>query len=201
MQDPATLSKPQLLKLLKQKSNELTESEKQILVKDDVIRQLEAKIDAKEKAYLKLWQERFAAKSERYIADPDQLRMDFGDTPESADATAGLADAIEEADLIPAHRRKKRKKRDESLPDHLPREVIIVEPEEAAKFCGVHGEKNLLPESMWDVREKLIYIPGSFTVEVRKYVKYACLNEPACGKWRTVTALLAVHELGPPRRE
>ena len=53
MQDPATLSKRQLLELLEQKSNELTESEKQlvgrekqILVKDDIIQQLEAKIDA-----------------------------------------------------------------------------------------------------------------------------------------------------------
>ena len=188
MQDPATLSKPQLLQLvgekndkLASKDNELASHSRTIARQSDIIRQLESKLEDAAKQYARLWQERFAAKSERYIADPDQLRMDFGDTPESADAAAGLADAIEEADLIPAHRRKKRKKRDESLPDHLPREVIIVEPDEAAKICALHGEKNLLPESMWDVREKLIYIPGSFTVEVRKYVKYACLDEPACG--------------------
>ena len=148
MQDPATLSNRQLLQLVGEKDNELATQTRTIAQQLDVIRQLEAKIVAKEKAYLKLWQERFAAKSERYIADPDQLRIEFGDTPESADAAAGLADAVEEADLIPAHRRKKRKKRDESLPEHLPREIIIVEPEEAAKTCSVHREKNLLPESM-----------------------------------------------------
>jgi len=167
MNDPALLSKDQLLKLLERK--------------DDVIKQLESKIEDAAKKYLKLWEERFAARSERYIEDPDQLRIEFGDTAESADAAAGLAEAIEEADLVSAHRRKKRKKRDESLPEHLPREVIIVEPADTEKICGTHGEKTLLPETMRDVREKLIYIPGTLTVEVRKYPKYACTDQPGCG--------------------
>ncbi len=174
MQDPAKLSKQQLLELLAKK-------DQQLLIQDDTVKQLLAKLDAQEKAYLKLWQERFGAKSERYIADPDQLKIDFGDTAESADAADGLHEAIEEADLIPAHKRRKPKKKHQGLPAHLRREVEIVDVEEAAKACGIHGEKQLLPESMWDVREKLIAIPASYTVLVRKYKKYACQGQPQCG--------------------
>ncbi len=159
MPDPATLSNRQLLQLVGEKDNELATKDNELAThtrtiaqQSDIIKQLEAKLEAKEKAYLKLWLERFAAKSERYIADPDQLRMDFGDTAESADAAAGLAEAVEEAGLVSAHRRQKRKQRDESLPDHLPREVILVEPDDTAKICGTHGGKTLLPESMWAYR-------------------------------------------------
>ena len=114
MTDPAKLTKDQLLELLKFKSVELQ-------CKEDIIRQLEQKHEDLELAYQKLWHERFSARSERYIADPSQLCLDFGNTDEANDASAGLADAVEEADLIPAHRRRKpRKKRNESLPAHLP---------------------------------------------------------------------------------
>ena len=181
MQNPAKLSKQQLLDLVNEQANVLAQKDKQLLIKDDTVKQLEAKLDAKEKAYLKLWQERFGAKSERYIADPDQLKIDFGDTPESVDAADGLHEAIEEADLIPAHKRRKPKKKHQGLPAHFPREVAIIDVQEAAKTCDIHGEKQLLPESMWDVREKLIAIPASYTVLVRKYKKYACPGQPACG--------------------
>jgi transposase len=188
MQDPSTFSKQQLLDLLAQRDQQLSTKDqllstkdKQLLIKDDTVKQLEAKLDAKEKAYLKLWKERFAAKSERYIADPDQLRIDFGDTAESADAADGLHEAVEEADLIPAHKRRKPTKKNRGLPEHLPREIEIVDVSQAAKTCDTHGEKQLLPESMWDVREKLIAIPPSYKVLVRKYKKYACQGEPECG--------------------
>jgi uncharacterized protein (DUF3084 family) len=98
MQDPNSLSRSQLLKLLEQQAAQLAS-------RDDMIGQLEAKLQRLERDYLKLWRERFAAKSERYINDADQLRLDFGDTDEAADAAAGLAEAVEEADLIPAHKR------------------------------------------------------------------------------------------------
>jgi hypothetical protein len=141
MIDPDTLSKQQLLDLIQDQASKLTDRETQLADREtqlaanskelaqskDTVRQLEAKIDQQQKDYLKLWKERFAAKSERYIADPDQLRIDFGDTPESADAADGLAEAAEEADLIPAHRRRKPKKKDNSLPAHLPRTAVIVD--------------------------------------------------------------------------
>lgn len=174
MTDPGTISKQQLLDLIQDQSKELAQSK-------DTVRQLEAKLDAKEKDYLKLWKERFAAKSERYIADPDQLRIDFGDTPESSDAADGLHDAAEEADLIPAHTRRKPKKKDYSLPAHFPRTIEVIDVEEPAKTCPTHGDKQLLPESMWDVREKLVMVPATWEVHVRKYKKYACAGEPDCG--------------------
>jgi transposase len=189
MRDPAILPKSQLLKVLATQTEQLTTQTerlttqtKEVAKRDDVIKQLEAKIEVLEKDYLKLWQERFAAKSERYIEDPQQLRMDFGDTDEAADAADGLADAAEEADLNPEPKPpKKRKKRDESLPAHLPRKEIIVDVPEADKQCETHGEKTLLPESMWDVLEKMVYVPPQFFVEVRKFPKYACQNQPECG--------------------
>ncbi len=181
MQDPATLSKQKLVELVAQQSVALAKKNKQVLIKSDTIRQLEVKLNAKENAYLKLWQERFAAKSERYIADPDQLRIDFGDTAEALDATDGLHEAIEEADLIPAHKRRKPNKKNRSLPEHLPRETVVIDVEESAKTCDTHGEKQLLPETMWDVREKLIAIPASYKVLVRKYKKYACQSRSECG--------------------
>ena len=181
MQDPATLTKDQLLEVLARKDESLARKDESLAQKEDTISQLEAKLDAKERAYLKLWQERFAAKSERYIADPDQLRIDFGDTVESSDAADGLHQAREEADLIPAHVRRKRKKRSEALPAHLLREEVIIDVEETQKTCKTHGEKQLLPETMWDVREKLIYTPPSYRVLVRKYKKYACSGQPQCG--------------------
>jgi transposase len=180
MQNPATLSKQQLLDLVQGQSKELTDNKWEIARDKDTINQLEAKLEAKEKAYLKLWKERFEARSERYIADPDQLRLDFGDTPESADAAAGLHTAVEEADLIPAHKRRKPRK-DLSLPAHLPRRVETIDVEEADKTCPTHGEKQLLPETMWDVREKLVVIPPTYEVIVRKYKKYACAGQPQCG--------------------
>ena len=202
MQDAATLSKKQLLKLVSEQAENLTSKDtqlttqteqlaaqtenlttqtKEVARRGDVIKQLEAKVEQLKKDYLKLWRERFDPKSERYIDDPDQLRIDFGDTDEAADAADGLADAVEEADIIPEHKRRKRKKRDESLPAHLPRQEITVEVDDAVKQCDTHGEKTLLPESMWDVLEKLVYVPPQLFVEVRKFPKYACPNEPECG--------------------
>jgi len=189
MQEWDALSKEQLLEVVGKQANELAthadqlaRQSQEVARRDDIIQQLEAKLEESQKEYLKLWQERFAAKSERYIEDPGQLQIDFGDTDEAADAAAGLAEAIEEADLIPEHKRRKpRKKRDESLPAHLPRKEIVVDVPEADKQCETHGEKTLLPEAMWDVLEKMVYVPATLHVEVRKYPKYACRNQPECG--------------------
>lgn len=181
MPDPATLSNTQLLEVVAQQTKEVARQTKEVARRDDVIKQLEAKLEAAEKDYLKLWQERFAAKSERYVDTPDQLRIDFGDTDDAADAANGLADAVEEADTIPEHKRRKPKKRDESLPAHLHRIEIIEDAAGADKQCATHGEKTQLPEPMWDVVEKLVFVPGTLHVEVRKYPKYACQNEPECG--------------------
>ena len=109
MPDPATLPNDQLLEMFKQQEAvlgqqelELQEKDRQLAAKNDIIKQLEEKNCDLELAYSKLWRQRFDSRSERYISDPDQLRLDFGNTADAADAATGLADAVEEADLIPA---------------------------------------------------------------------------------------------------
>ena len=69
----------------------------------------------------------------------------------------------------------------ESLPEHLPRKEVTIDASDADKFCETHGDKTQLPESMWDIVEQLVYVPPSLYVEVRKYPKYACQNQPQCG--------------------
>lgn len=175
MTDPSTLSKEQLIQLLETQQTELQK-------KDSIIVQLEEKSAAWEAAYHKVWHERFSARSERYIADPSQLRLDFGDTDEACDAASGLGDALEEADLIPAHlRRKPKKKRDESLPANLPRYEVTAELFEAEKTCPDHGQKTLLPQSMWDRTETLEFERPKLKVRVTLYPKYVCENQPQCG--------------------
>ncbi len=181
MQNIESLSKPQLLELLNQQQKELALRDQQIARNNDVIRQLEEENRQLEKDYLQLFRDRFGRKSERYIADPDQLRIDFGDTDDASDAAEGLAEAVEEAGLsVRAHMRRNRKT-NHSLPAHLPRVETIVDAEDADKVCPEHGEKQLLPETMWDVREKLVLIPAQLEVHVSKYKKYACPNQPQCG--------------------
>lgn len=175
MTDIHALSREQLLELLEQKDSLLT-------VKDELIERLEREMQDWKLAYEKLWRERFAARSERYLANPQQLVLDFGESEDAVDAADGLAAAMEEADLIPAHlRRKPRKQRDESLPDHLPRYEVTAEVPEARKTCPAHGERQLLPESMWDRTETLEFTPPSLRIRVTKYPKYACPGQPQCG--------------------
>jgi transposase len=182
MTDSAGLTKDQLLDLLRAKDVELQTNDVELQTKDDVIRQLEQKHQDLELAYTKLWHERFSARSERYIGDPGQLCLDFGNTDEAKDAAAGLADAVEEADLISAHRRRKpRKKRDESLPVHLPRYEVLADVADELKNCPTHGARTLLPEAMWDRTETLEFERPVLKVRVTVYRKYACQNYPRCG--------------------
>jgi len=202
MTNSATLSKQQLLQRLDEQSKQLAVSQQELAQRDqelaisqqelatsqkelaqtkDINRQLEAKNRQLEKDYLQLFRERFGRKSERYIAAPDQMRIDFGDTDDAADAADGLAEAVEEANLIPAHLRRKPRKKSDAFPAHFPRIEEIIDIDEADKTCPEHGPKQLLPESMWDVREKLLMTPAQFEVLVRKYKKYACPTEPQCG--------------------
>jgi transposase len=178
MDDLATLSKTQLIDLLAKRDATLVAKDVELQTKDDVIKQLEQKNQELELAYRKLWLERFAARSERYLADPDQLRIDFGDTDEAADAAAGLAEAIEEADLIPAHKRRKpRKKRDEGLPEHLPRYEIIADHDEQT-VCPSHGLREIIG---YDTTETLEFERPQLKVRVTKYPKFACPGQPQCG--------------------
>lgn len=183
MKDITSLSKQQLAAEVAAQRERLRQLDIELQTKDEKIARLEQERDEYRLAFDKLMQERFRNRSERYIDNPDQLRLDLGDTDEAADAAAGLADAIEDRQqTIPEHqRRKPRKKRDERLPAHLPRYEVIARASDEEKTCPTHGERTLLPESMWDTTETLEFERPRLKVRVTKYPKYACQDKPECG--------------------
>jgi len=203
MDDMATLSKEQLIERLADRNQQLAAQDEQLQAqdeqlrgKDEELRKLDVKLQEQTKqietlqnqneewelAYNKLLQKRFGNHSERYISNPDQLRLDFGDTDAAADAADGLADAVEELEqTIPEHKRRVRKKRDESLPAHFPRHEKVADVPDAIKNCSEHGERTLLPRDMWDRQETLVYKPPEYYVLVTLFPKYACLQNPQCG--------------------
>ncbi len=139
------------------------------------------------KLQIKLLIERaYGRRSERYLCDPNQLLIDFGD--DAADAADGLAEAIDAADLeeqvipeqiIPAHvRRTKKKRRDEDLPKHLPRYEVEAPVSDEQKHCPEHGERKVIG---YDRVETLEFERPKLRVCVTKYPKYACENQPQCG--------------------
>jgi len=183
MRNPKSLSKHELVAVLEAKDEQLRQQDMALQLNKQAIAQLEQERDEYKLAFDKLMQQRFRNRSERYLENPDQLRLDFGDTDEAADAALGLAEAVEELkQTIPEHeRRRPRKKRDESLPAHLPRYEVVAEATEEQTICPMHGERTLLPESMWDTTETLEFGRPSLKVRVTKYPKYACENKPECG--------------------
>ncbi len=91
-------------------------------------------------AYTALLQQAFRRRSERYLNDPSQLTLDFGDSDDVSDAADGLKQAVEEAEqTIPQHtRRKPRKARNEEFPDHIPRREVEADVPDELKNCPKH---------------------------------------------------------------
>jgi len=147
------------------------------------IEQLRREKQEAEVAFAEYIERLFRKRSERYLKDPNQLRLDLGHTEDAADAAEGLAQAMEEAGQaieVPAHqrRRQRRAERKEELPAHLPRyEVEAAVPEEQ-KRCAEHGEKTLIGH---DAVETLEFQRPVLRVRVTRYAKYACPNHAECG--------------------
>jgi len=134
-----------------------------------------------EVAYAELVQRVFRRRSERYLDDPNQLRLDLGDTVDAADAAEGLTQAVEEARVpVRAHvrRRHVRRPRSEALPAHLPRYEVEARVPEPVRYCPGHGERTLIG---YDRVETLEFERPKLRVRVTKYPKYACPSDAACG--------------------
>jgi transposase len=134
-----------------------------------------------EAAYAELIQRAFRHRSERYLDDPNQLRLDLGGTADAADAAEGLTQAVEEAGLpVQAHTRRRHvcKPRNEALPEHLPRYEVEARVPEQTKHCPQHGERTLIG---YDRVEKLEFERPKLRVRVTKYPKYACSGHADCG--------------------
>jgi transposase len=135
-------------------------------------------------AFADLLQRAFQRRSERYLEDPNQLKLDFPGSEAAADAAAGLAEAVEEAEIvleqtIPEHTRRRRlKPRQEKLPDHLPRYEVEAPVSDEIKHCPTHGERKLIG---YDVVETLEFERPKLRVRQTKYPKYACEDQPECG--------------------
>jgi transposase len=145
------------------------------------IEQLRCEKQELELAIAELMQRAFRNRSERYINDPNQLRLDFKDTDDASDAAEGLAQAVEEAGHpVKAHvrRRQGRKPRNEALPEHLPRYEVEAPVPENVKHCPEHGPRTLIG---YDSVETLEFERPKLRVRVTKYPKYACPNHSDCG--------------------
>jgi transposase len=160
----------------------LVEQARAITEQSQKITALQQQVEEQQLAINELMQRAFRHRSERYLEDPNQLKLDFGDTPEMADAAAGLAAAVEEAELVVAeHKRRRRvprKPRSEKLPEHLPRYEVEAPTPDDVKHCVEHGERKLIG---YDRTETLEFERPKLKVRVTLYPKYACEDEPGCG--------------------
>jgi transposase len=129
-----------------------------------------------------LLQRAFYKRSERYLEDPNQLKLDFGSTPEAAEAAEGLAEAIEESQqIIAEHKRRRRKPRkacNDSLPAHLPRHEVTLSASEETKHCDQHGARKPIG---FDRQETLVFKRPKLEVLVTLIPKYVCEGHAECG--------------------
>ena len=160
----------------------LVEQARAIVEQGQKITTLQQQVEEQQLTINELLQRAFRHRSERYLEDPKQLKLDFGETPEVADAAAGLADAVEEAQIVVAaykrRKRKSRKPRNEKLPEHLPRYEVEAPVPDAMKRCAEHGERKLIG---YDRVETLEFERPKLKVRVTLYPKLVCEGEPACG--------------------
>jgi len=155
---------------------QLTSTVEELTDANEKLRLEKERIAAEYAAYV---QRMWARRSERYINDPNQLRLDLGDNDQAVDAAEGLAQAVEEAGIpVKSHVRRKRKPRNESLPENLQRVEVVVDAPEDVKNCPEHGPRQLIG---YDIVETLVYEPPKLFVRQTKYPKYACPPDPMCG--------------------
>jgi len=152
-------------RLIDQQSQRLEEQKAQI-----------AKLQAERDAALQL---AFRKKIERYLPDPKQFVLDFGDSPEVVDAAEGIADAALET--VAGYERRKQaaeKARSEQLPAHLPRYEVKLDVAEHQKTCATHGERQVIG---YDWQETLEVVPPKLVVRRTGIPKLACPKAPECG--------------------
>jgi transposase len=121
----------------------------------------------------------FRKKIERYLPDPQQFMLDFGDSPEVVDAAEGIADAALET--VAGYERRKQateKARSEQLPAHLPRYEVKLDVPENQKTCATHGERQVIG---YDWQETLEVVPPKLVVRRTGIPKLACPKTPECG--------------------
>ena len=129
-------------------------------------RELLKKLDIKDDQIAWLRDKIFGRRSEKLSAEErDQLRL-FNET----ELVIAEADSESESELnVPAHTRRKAKRR--PLPEALPRDEVIVDIEEEEKSCGCGADLIRIGE---EVSEKLDVVPPRVRVIRTIRPKYAC---------------------------
>lgn len=131
----------------------------------------------------KLLRQIYGRRGERFIEDPTQQKLDFGDDPQTEDTFRdALAEAQQVLDNIETRRQAKPQPqpqgRSEKFPDHLPRVEKIVDAPADQQTCPTHGARTLIG---YDITETLKLKRPELFVEVTKYPKYACPGKSDCG--------------------
>jgi transposase len=108
---------------------------------------------------------RFGRRSERL--DPDQLQLEL---EEREIATAQAAAASQQDAMPQASPRRRRSGKRLSLPAHLPRIEVVIEPEDTCCPC-CHGAMHVIGE---EKSERLDVIPAQFRVIVTRRPTYGC---------------------------
>lgn len=118
---------------------------------------------------------RFASQSEKLPTGQCELfnEVEVVVVEAKTEETAPVSEAAEATIEVPAHSRIRPKRK--PLPEHLPRENVIIDLSEAEKFCEKDGTPlKVIGE---DVSEALDVIPATFKVIRTIRLKYAC---PCC---------------------
>jgi transposase len=140
-----------------------------LVAADKHVRDLDAEIEALKLTIAKLQHERFGPSSERARL-LDQLELQLGELVEhvaQADAAAEIAAAQSQPDRH--HKPPRRKPARRPLPDHLPRERIVLPSPTACPCCG--GKLRKLGE---DVTETLERVPARWKVIQHVREKMTC---------------------------
>jgi transposase len=172
--------------LIRELERTVEENDAKIRKNQETIQGLQEKIAELELTVNELLQKAFRQRSERYLEDPQQLKLDFDNTDEAADAATGLAEAVDEAGLkpaeivVPEHTRRKRvpKVRNEQLPAHLPRYEVTADVPPEVSTCPEHGPRQVIGH---DRVETLEFERPKLKVRVTLYPKHACEHSATCG--------------------
>ena len=95
MPDRTALTKAELLSALEQQDAQLQEQDAKQQEQDAKLERISRERDEFKLAWEELLRRRFRNHSERYLDNPDQLRLDFDDSDDAADAATGLGEAVE----------------------------------------------------------------------------------------------------------
>ena len=136
----------------------------------ETIRQSQQRIEQLEHYLEQLLRSKYGPRNER--VDPNQLQLFAEDASGAAGGDAQAADDSDDDNgiVVRAHRRRGGGR--QSLPDHLPREIVEHDLCEEEKCCPGCGEARQRVGS--ETSEQLEYVPAVLKVIRHVRFKYAC---------------------------